>query len=54
MTLEIVGLIILIMLCVGTTPKWPWSRTWGYSFSGLVGLIAVVFLVLLVAGKPHL
>lgn len=52
MTLEIIGLILLVLLSVGSAPKWSYSRTWGYGFSGLTGLIAFVFLVLLVAGKP--
>jgi hypothetical protein len=52
MKLEIIGLILLVLLSIGAAPKWSYSRTWGYGASGLVGLIAFVLLVLIVAGKP--
>jgi asparagine N-glycosylation enzyme membrane subunit Stt3 len=54
MNLEIMGLIVLILLSIGAAPKWPYSRTWGYGLSGFAALIALVMLVLLVAGKPML
>ena len=41
-------LIILILLLVGGFPAWPYSRSWGYGPSGLLGLLVVVVLVLLI------
>ncbi len=38
-------LILLILLILGALPIWPYSRSWGYSGSGLVGFILVVLLV---------
>lgn len=44
-------LIVLILLLVGALPAWPHSRSWGYYPSGGLGLIVVVLLVLLLAGR---
>ncbi len=40
-------LIILIVLLLGATPTWPYSRNWGYGPSGILGLVLVVLLVLI-------
>jgi hypothetical protein len=47
-------LILLIVLLIGTTPAWPYSRGWGYYPSGLLGTILVIFLVLLLLGQVSL
>jgi hypothetical protein len=47
-------LIILVLLLVGTTPAWPYSRGWGYYPSGILGVIVVIFLVLLLLGQVSL
>jgi hypothetical protein len=39
-------LIILVILLIGATPTWPYSRGWGYYPSGGLGLIIVIVLVL--------
>jgi hypothetical protein len=44
-------LIILVLLLVGALPSWPYSRGWGYYPSGGLGLVVVVLLVLLLAGR---
>jgi hypothetical protein len=44
-------LIVLVLLLVGALPAWPYSRSWGYYPSGGLGLVVVVLLVLLVAGR---
>jgi hypothetical protein len=44
-------LIILVLLLVGALPAWPYSRGWGYYPSGGLGLVVVVLLVLLLAGR---
>jgi hypothetical protein len=41
-------LIILILLLIGGFPSWPYSRSWGYGPSGLLGLLLVILLVLLI------
>jgi hypothetical protein len=44
-------LIILVLLLLGALPAWPYSRGWGYYPSGGLGLVVVVLLVLLLAGR---
>lgn len=44
-------LVILILLLLGALPTWPYSRSWGYYPSGGLGLIAIVVIVLLLAGR---
>ena len=44
-------LIILILLLLGAIPSWPYSRGWGYGPSGIVGVLVVVILVLVLAGR---
>jgi hypothetical protein len=44
-------LVVLILLLLGALPTWPYSRAWGYYPSGGLGLIVVVVIVLLLAGR---
>jgi hypothetical protein len=44
-------LVLLILMLVGALPSWPYSRSWGYYPSGGLGLVVVVVLVLLLAGR---
>jgi Protein of unknown function (DUF3309) len=44
-------LIILVLLLIGALPAWPYSRGWGYYPSSGLGLVVVVLLVLLLAGR---
>ena len=43
-------LLLLIVLLLAAVPAWPYSRTWGYFPSGLLGLLVIVMLVLLLLG----
>ena len=44
-------LILLIVLLVGATPAWPYSRRWGYYPSGGVGLLLLILIILLLTGR---
>jgi hypothetical protein len=44
-------LVILLLLSLGSLPAWPYSRGWGYYPSGGLGLILVILIVLLLAGR---
>ncbi len=44
-------LIIVILMLVGTLPTWPHSRGWGYYPSGGLGLVVLILLILLLAGR---
>ena len=43
--------VLLVLLLIGALPAWPYSRGWGYYPSGGLGLVVVVLLVLLLAGR---
>jgi len=44
-------LVLLILLLLGALPTWPYSRSWGYYPSGGLGLVVIVVIVLLLAGR---
>jgi hypothetical protein len=49
--MSLILLMVLVVLLFGALPTWPYSRSWGYYPSGGLGLVVVVLLVLLVAGR---
>jgi len=44
-------LIVLIILLLGALPTWPYSAGWGYYPSGGLGLVLLIVIVLLLAGR---
>ena len=44
-------LIILIVLLIGALPTWPYSANWGYYPSGGLGLVLLILVILLLAGR---
>jgi hypothetical protein len=44
-------LVLLVLLLVGALPSWPYSRSWGYYPSGLVGTILIILIILLLLGR---
>lgn len=44
-------LILFIVLLVVGAPIWPHSQSWGYGPSGILGLVIIVLLILMLAGK---
>lgn len=46
MSTGLILIIILIVLLLGTVPRWPYSRNWGYRPSGLLGLVLLIVLIL--------
>ena len=51
MTVHTLLLIVLILFLVGALPTWPHSRKWGYYPSSGLGLITVILLILILAGR---
>lgn len=43
-------LILLFLLILGALPSWPYSRSWGYAPSSILGVLLIILLVLLLAG----
>jgi hypothetical protein len=44
-------IVILILMLLGALPSWNHSRSWGYFPSGGLGLVVLVLVVLLLAGR---
>lgn len=44
-------LVVLILVLLGTLPKWPHSRNWGYGPSGVLGLVVLILVILLLMGR---
>jgi hypothetical protein len=51
MTIGTILLIILLLLLIGTIPKWSHSRGWGYGPSGTLGLMLGVVVVPMLMGR---
>ncbi|RPH53113.1 MAG: DUF3309 domain-containing protein [Lysobacterales bacterium] len=51
MTLGTILLIVVVLALLGALPSWPHSRSWGYAPSGVIGIVAVVLVVMLAAGR---
>ena len=38
-------IIILALLVLGALPVWPYSQSWGYGGSGLLGLLLLILIL---------
>jgi hypothetical protein len=48
--LYMILVIILVLVLIGSFPRWPYSAGWGYAPFGLVGLVLLILLILLLTG----
>jgi hypothetical protein len=44
-------LVILVLALIGVLPTWNHSRSWGYGPTGVTGVLVVLLIVLLLAGR---
>lgn len=51
MALSTILLIVLVLLLIGAIPSWPYSRSWGYGPSGILGVVLIVVVVLALMGR---
>ena len=51
MSVSTIILIVLVLILIGAIPAWPYSSSWGYAPSGILGVIVLIFLVLLLMGR---
>ena len=51
MPVATVLLIIVVVLLVAGLPHWPYSSSWGYGPSGLLGVLLLVLLIMLILGR---
>lgn len=49
--LSTVLIVILILMLLGSVPRWPHSRNWGYYPSGGLGLVLLIVIILLLLGR---
>jgi hypothetical protein len=49
--LMIILVIVLLLAVLGSLPTWPYSAGWGYYPSGGLGLVLMILLILLLAGR---
>jgi hypothetical protein len=47
MSLSTILVIILILILIGALPTWPYSRSWNYGPTGLIGVILIVVIILM-------
>lgn len=43
--------ILLILMLLGSVPRWGYSRNWGYGPSGLFSVVLVIVLILVLTGR---
>jgi uncharacterized membrane protein YkgB len=43
--------IVILLLLLGSVPRWNYSANWGYGPSGLLGIVAVILIVLILMGR---
>lgn len=51
MSISTILLIVLVLLLIGALPTWPYSGGWGYYPAGGLGLVVIILIVLVVAGR---
>jgi hypothetical protein len=44
-------IVLVVLMLLGVIPRWPHSRSWGYGPSGGLGLLLIILLVLVLAGR---
>jgi hypothetical protein len=42
--------ILLVLLLLGALPVWPYSRSWGYTGSGILGVLLLLVVLGLLFG----
>ena len=51
MTMGTLLLIVVVLLLIGAVPSWPYSKSWGYGPSGVLGVVVLVVALLVVMGR---
>ena len=44
-------LVVIVLMLLGALPTWPHSRRWGYGPTGGLGLVLLVLVILVLAGR---
>jgi hypothetical protein len=51
MSIATIVIIILVLVLVGALPTWRHSASWGYFPSGALGVVLIVIVIMVVAGR---
>lgn len=49
--LRLILIVLLVLLLLGALPTWPYSSGWGYYPSGGLGLLLIIVIILVFAGR---
>ena len=49
--MSLIVLIIVVLLLLGALPTWPYSSSWGYYPSGILGTVLLILLILWLLGR---
>jgi len=49
--MRLILLVILVVALLGALPRWPYSTGWGYYPSGGLGIVVLILVILLLAGR---
>lgn len=49
--LGLILIIVVVLMLVGSVPRWPHSQNWGYYPSGGMGLLLLILIILLISGR---
>ena len=44
-------IVLLIFALIGALPHWPYSSSWGLYPSGGIGVVLLIIIILLLAGR---
>jgi hypothetical protein len=44
-------IVVLVLMLLGSVPRWGYNKSWGYGPSGVIGLLVVVMLILVLTGR---
>lgn len=50
MNMGLILLIVLVILLLGALPAFPYSRSWGYRPTGVLGVLAALLLIVVLFG----
>lgn len=51
MSIGTILIVVLVLILLGVIPTWPHSRSWGYTPSGVIGVVVVIIVILLLLGR---
>lgn len=49
--LGIIFLVLLILMLIGSVPRWPHSRDWDYGPSGGLSVVLLILVVLILTNR---